>query len=942
MLLTHAIGLLLTATLLDSGASGVLTGAEWLRDPIFAGSETINLLHKEKGESPKLHGPQNVHTLFRKEIHLRDTPESAILTITGDDYYKFYIDGEFVVQGPESGYPFAHPYYRLDVSQFLGAGEHCLAAHGYYQGLLNRVWNSADNRAGFMLALDVTYAGGSTERFVTDASWHCFSLDAFASDRTIGYKTQFAEDIDMRRMPRGWNVTGFDDSAWLQPLAGRQDHQFVEQITHPLQHVTARPELARKKGDGNYFYDFGREIAGHTRIRIQGPRRHRITVRHGEELSGPDTVRHEMRANCNYEEIVTLSGQDDLIEFYDYKAFRYIEILDAPAEPEVWVDVRRHPFDPSRAVLSANGHPLEQIWNLCRNGVEMGAQGGFLDCPSREKGQYLGDAVITGRSHLWLTADPSLTRKCLLDFFHSQRACPGIMAVAPGSFMQEIAEYSLQWPLLLKEYYRHTGDRDFLRYMADFAFDPLFNYFARFEDGSGLLTGMTEKWVLVDWPDSLRDGYDYDYAKDKANTVLNAFYYGALETAAELVRALGRDAAVYEAKAARIEDAFAARLVDPNSGLYVDAPGSTHSSLHANAIPLYFGLTKGANKDAILGLIRERRLSCGVYIAAYVIEACFRNGEAELGYDLLTSSDAHSWNEMLKHGATACMEAWGPDQKKNTSWCHPWSSSPIYLVTEHVLGLGPAEPGWARIRFAPAKIAALPPMTLTVPTPRGQLEISYNPGAGYTLKAPAEVPVDTTAPEGVNVMVEQKATQAELGKDDFDTLEKLGWGGRAGASRAVWVSVARQRLYVIENGRAIWTAPCSTAEAGVGSEKDSFKTPVGWHRIAKKVGDGAPWGQQFKSQTPTGLIWRPGMDTKEDMVLTRILVLDGLEPGKNKGKNADGVSVDSLERSIYIHGTNGEDKIGTPASHGCIRLLNDNAITAYEMLPAETLVLITE
>lgn len=942
MLLTHAIGFLLTATLVNTGATDVLAGAEWLRDPAFANTEIINLLHKEKAASPKLHGPQNVHTLFRTQIHLRDAPDSATLTITGDDYYKFYIDGEFVVQGPESGYPFAHPYYRLDVSRFLGPGDHCLAAHAYYQGLVNRVWNSADNRAGFMLALDVTYAGGATERFVTDTAWRCLSLDAFASDRTIGYKTQFAEDIDMRRMPRGWNLTGFDDAAWPQPHKGRQDHQFVQQLTLPLQHVITKPAVSRKKAEGNYFYDFGREITGHTRIRIQGPERHRITVLHGEELSGPETVRHKMRANCNYEEFVTLSGQEDLIEYYDYKAFRYIEILDAPAEPEVWVDVRRHPFDPARAALNANGHPLERIWNLCKNGVEMGAQGGFLDCPSREKGQYLGDAVITARSHLWLTADPSLTRKCLLDFFNSQRICPGMMAVAPGSFMQEIAEYSLQWPLLLKEHYRHTGDRAFLGYMADHAFDPLFNYYARFDDGSGLLTGMTEKWVLVDWPDSLRDGYDYDYAKDKANTVLNACYYGAIKTAAELLRVLGRDATAYDAKAVRIENAFAARLADPKTGLYVDAPGSAHSSLHANAIPLYFGLTKGANKDAMLNLIRERRLSCGVYIASYVIEACFMNGEPELGYDLLTSNDEHSWNEMLKHGATACMEAWGPDQKKNASWCHPWSSSPIYLLTERVLGLSPVEPGWNHIRFAPAKLAALPPMTLLVPTPRGQIRIIYDPDTGYALKAPGGVPVDTAVPEGVNVTVEQEVTQTELGKDDWDLLERAGWAEHAVTKRAVWVSVAQQRLHIIENGRTIWAAPCSTAEAGVGSEKNSFKTPLGWHRIAKKAGDAAPWGQQFKNQMATGLIWKPGMDTKEDMVLTRILVLDGLEPGKNKDKNPDGVSVDSLDRSIYIHGTNGEDKIGTPASHGCIRLLNDDVIAAYEMLPVETRVLITE
>ena len=150
---------------------------------------------------------------------------------------------------------------------------------------------------------------------------------------------------------------------------------------------------------------------------------------------------------------------------------------------------------------------------------------------------------------------------------------------------------------------------------------------------------------------------------------------------------LGRDGAAYVAKAEQVSVAFAAQLADPKTGLYVDAPGSRHSSLHANAIPLAFGLTAGADPQKMLALIEEKGLQCGVYIASYVIEACFRAGNPELGYALLTNDTEYGWKEMLRAGATTCMEVWGPDQKWNTSWCHPWSSSPIYILAEHVLGL---------------------------------------------------------------------------------------------------------------------------------------------------------------------------------------------------------------------------------------------------------------
>lgn len=173
-------------------------------------------------------------------------------------------------------------------------------------------------------------------------------------------------------------------------------------------------------------------------------------------------------------------------------------------------------------------------------------------------------------------------------------------------------------------------------------------------------------------------------------------------------------------------------------------------------------------------------------------------------------------------------------------------------------------------------------------------------------------------------------------------LDTFGWEKRVGAGLGVWVSVDEQRLRLIEGGEIVWDVPCATASAGTGSVSGSLQTPLGWHRVDSKFGDGAPWGQVFRSRVATKEIWKPGQDTKEDLVLTRVLWLDGLEPGKNQGKTGDGVLVDSKERCIYIHGTNGEDKIGTPSSHGCIRLLNDDVLLAFERIPLDTPVLITE
>ena len=172
---------------------------------------------------------------------------------------------------------------------------------------------------------------------------------------------------------------------------------------------------------------------------------------------------------------------------------------------------------------------------------------------------------------------------------------------------------------------------------------------------------------------------------------------------------------------------------------------------------------------------------------------------------------------------------------------------------------------------------------------------------------------------------------------DTAWLNEQGWTARTNGQPAVWVSVDEQKLRLVRGNDVLFEAPCGTAENGTGSEMHSNKTPLGWHTISKRIGQDAPWGQVYRSKMPTNEVWAAGQKSDEDLVLSRILVLDGLEDGVNKGGN-----VDSFARYIYIHGTNEEDRVGTPSSHGCIRLRNDDIITLFDIAPEGTLLLITE
>ncbi|MFM8684150.1 MAG: L,D-transpeptidase family protein, partial [Chthoniobacterales bacterium] len=136
-------------------------------------------------------------------------------------------------------------------------------------------------------------------------------------------------------------------------------------------------------------------------------------------------------------------------------------------------------------------------------------------------------------------------------------------------------------------------------------------------------------------------------------------------------------------------------------------------------------------------------------------------------------------------------------------------------------------------------------------------------------------------------------------------------------ARSVLVDVTTQTLKVLEGRKTSAELPVSTSKFGLGCKEGSYKTPTGRFRIARKIGGTAPLWTIFRARKNTGRQAKPG--GKDDLVLTRILTLDGL----------DRSNANSLARYIYIHGTNQERLIGRPASHGCVRLRNKDMAALY-------------
>lgn len=639
----------------------------WFTTEDFITLTPNDVFHKECEQKEIFSKIKNYHCLARADYLLSD--EKAVLCITADDYYKLYINGRFICQGPAPSYTDSYYYNEIDITPFLNKGKNVIAVHLYYQGLVNRVWQSGDNRFGLGAVINGR-----------NLIWKYKISNAF-SGIINGYDTDFTESFDGRLWENDWNKPDFDDGEWKPMLCANTNYIFVKQPAKMLSVYTLKPKIYDRKKD-RYFVDTGQEIAGGLRLKCQGHSGDEVLIRYGEDLGDDGSVRYKLRANCIYEEKWILKDGENEFESYFYKGFRYVEIITENELTQLDVVVRHYPFDDSFCNPLFKDERLSKIFTLCKNTVKYATQECFIDCPTREKGQYLGDTFITAHSHMLLTGDTSLTEKAIDEFAKSSKICKGLMAVAPCSLMQEIADYSLLFGELLLLCYSFNKDKSFLKKYYSVAKNIII-HFKKYERPDGLLNQVSDKWNMVDWGENMRDNYDFPLTRPVvskgAHTVINAYYIGAVSTLNQIERIIDMNIS-FDLEA--LKKAYIKAFMRDN--LFADSEMSNHCSLHSNALSLYFDLCPDSAREEVADYIIKKGFSCGVFMSYFVMKALAKVGRKKELFELLTNDSGHGWLNMIKEGATTCLEAWGKNQKWNTSLCHPWASAPISIILEEL------------------------------------------------------------------------------------------------------------------------------------------------------------------------------------------------------------------------------------------------------------------
>jgi len=583
---------------------------KWITDNEFYRLKPRNVFHKqlEPVDLP-CDEHRNRHILFRKNFVMSTSIENAKIYISADDYYKLYINGQFVGQGPAPSYHFQYNYNVIDVTSFLKEGKNTIAVHTFYQGLINRVWQSGDNRHGLILDLiaENSVVVASDETFKTKPH------SGYTETGIAGYQTQFLEEYNSNSPEVGFERTEFDDSLWENAkLHEYSDHILTEQKTEMLVFEKISP-ISEEKNGNVVKIDFGSNYVGYLYMSVNGKKDSVITIRCGQELNEDGSVRFKLRANCRYEETWILKNGESILEQFDYKSFRYVELIlpEGCNINELYLVARHYPFE-LKAEMKKEfqaDEKLSGVWDLCVHTQKYGVQEIIQDCMEREKGFYVGDGCYTALTNMILTKDDSMVRKLIDDGFATSFITDGLVTCLDCSFMQEIAEYPLILVSIIWWHYKLTGDTEYLKSNYPKVKD-LLEYYRKEYEKSGLLCNL-DKWCVVEWPRNYQDGYDVDIREGKvceqAHVSINAYYIEAVKTANRIAMEL--DLCPYR-DIQELIGAFVNAFYDREKHLFKDGVDTNHISIVGNSFPFAFGLCPDDKCiENIANMFLERKIS---------------------------------------------------------------------------------------------------------------------------------------------------------------------------------------------------------------------------------------------------------------------------------------------------------------------------------------------
>lgn len=516
-----------------------------------------------------------------------------------------------------------------------------------------------------------------------------------------------------------------------------------------------KPVRFEDRGDF-YFIDFGKAAFATVDFNYEAKTPHRITIRIGEQLEGENINRKPFaKSHIRYQEIQVdvKPGQtkyqlnivpderntkpDMAIAlpegFPVLLPFRYAEIEGAqmPLKAEDFEQLRHRSYwDDDASSFASDNDILNQVWELCKYSIKATTFNGLYVDGDRERIPYEADAYLNQLSHYTTDREYAMARRTIEYFMEHP--------TWPTEWQQHVA-------LLIYADYMYTGNTELVeRYYEDLKHKTL--YELSNEDGLITSTKVDEEFMyklgfkpgynkpltdIVDWPSANFQGSGNKGERDgfvfkPYSTVINAFFYENMKIMAEFAKILGKTQEVldFELRAAKAKKAVNEQMFDKKRGVYVDGIGTDHASLHANMMPLAFGLVPEEHFESVVEFVKSRGMACSVYGSQFLMDGLYNAGEEDYALDLMVDTSDRSWYNMIRIGSTITLEAWDLKYKQNLDWNHAWGAVPANSIPRGLWGIKPKTPGFGIATIKP-QMSRLKSSSIEVPTVRGSIKGTY-------------------------------------------------------------------------------------------------------------------------------------------------------------------------------------------------------------------------
>jgi alpha-L-rhamnosidase len=740
------------------------------------------------------------YTLARRQVTVGASPVTrARAYVSAYHQYELHLNGTVVDRGPAFSYPGEGYYQATDITAQVQAGSPLAI------GIIYHWYGAGQGRPagqpGLLGRFVVEHADGSEEVIVTDANWHVRRASQWqtGAPQRNSDGGDYVEQIDSRQVPDGWDKTGYADtvSPWTVPqVVGVHPAGVFTHLTGQEPRIfrsVATPISVKTLSDGAVVADFGTVMPARPDVQFKsGVSGRTLNILTGYQLTSDGhvstTTATTQGTNMSFKYIERAGAQE--FQAFTYLGWRYLQIS-APGETlsasQISAIVEHSDAPPQYAMtFSSSDATVNAVFALMQRSALYSAQQQFLDTPTREKGQFLGDAVNESYATLIGLGERSTTRKAIREFIASQVRYwtdGRINAVYPnGDGKRDIPDYTEMFPNWVLRYYQTTGDSALLAAAHDTAQNVAEYVWRYVSSTTGLVTNLAGgsgqyQYGIIDWPAEERFGYDMNTA---ARTTVNILAVDVMRSMAAISTALGRassEISLYQGRADQLTTAINAKL-RRSDGMYIDGltsagAQSTHASQIANSYAVGFGVAPSSSWSQIATYLAGLGMQQGPMTAHWLLKSLAAGGKPDQVIARLTDQAGLGWANILAQGGTYTWESWtAPTLGESES--HGWGAQALVDIVESLLGLQVTAPAASAIQIVPPA-TGLSYANGTVHTERGTVQIAWQRPAnggltlaltipvnvGATVVLPITKPASTSASgQGQPVFVSESTTQA--------------------------------------------------------------------------------------------------------------------------------------------------------------------------------------